>query len=84
MSEVGGTVGGSADCRRCSTRASARWPVSASACAAGNRRVRSPGLKPKRFLFHPGAAGEGKTGGRRCCFPIRHGGQPCGVMGERE
>jgi hypothetical protein len=46
--------------------------------------VRSPGFKPKRFPFHPGAVGEEKTGGKRCGFPIRHGSQPCGVMGERE
>jgi hypothetical protein len=45
--------------------------------------VRSPRLKPKRLLFHPGAVGEEKTGGKRC-FPIRHGCLPCGVMGERE
>jgi len=31
--------------------------------------VRSPGSKPKRFPFHPGAAGKEKTGGKRMCFP---------------
>jgi hypothetical protein len=50
--------------RRRSTRASARWPVSALACAAGNCGVRSPGQKPKRCPFHPGSAGEEKTGGK--------------------
>jgi hypothetical protein len=49
----------------CGTRASARWPVSASACVVGNCEVRSPRSKPKRPLFHPGVAGEEKTGGRR-------------------
>jgi hypothetical protein len=53
----------------CSTRASARWPVSASACVVGNREVRSLRSKPKRPLFHPGVAGEEKTGGKRWCFP---------------
>ena len=28
--------------------------------------MRSPGFKPKRLLFHPGAVGEEKTGGKRC------------------
>jgi hypothetical protein len=27
------------------------------------------GPKPKRFPFHPGAAGKEKTGGKRMCFP---------------
>ena len=52
-----------------STRASARWPVSASACVAGNCGVRSPGLKPKWSSFHPGVAGEEKAGGKQRCFP---------------
>jgi hypothetical protein len=46
--------------------------------------VRSPGFKPKRLPFHPGGVGEEKTGGKRRCFPVLHGGQLCGVMGERE
>ena len=43
--------------------------VSASACSAGDCGVRSPGSKPKRFPFHPGAAGQEKTGGKRARFP---------------
>ena len=63
----------------CSTRASARWPVSALACAAGNCGVRSPGSKPKRPSFHRGAAGEEKTGGKQRCFPAR--GRPPAALG---
>jgi hypothetical protein len=37
-------------------------PVPALTCVAGHRWVRSSGKKPKRVLFHPGDAGEGKTG----------------------
>jgi NTE family protein len=44
------------------TRASVEWPVPALACVMGDRGVRSPGEKPKSFSFHPGMAGEGKTG----------------------
>ena len=44
------------------TRASVEWPVPALACVMGDRGVRSPGEKPKPFSFHPGMAGEGKTG----------------------
>jgi hypothetical protein len=67
-----------------STRASARWPVSALACVAGNCGVRSPGKKPKRPLCHPGGAGKEKTGGRRrLSGPGAASGRP-GVMGERE
>ena len=40
-------------------------PVSAPACSAGDRGVRSPGSKPKRPPFHPVVAGEEKTGGKR-------------------
>ena len=55
--------------RERSTWASARWPVSASACVASKCGVRSPGKKPKRPLSHPGGAGEEKTGGKQRCFP---------------
>ena len=70
--------------RRRSTRVSARWPVSALACAAGNCGVRSPGKKPKRPLSHPGGAGEEKTGGKLllpgpAAAPGRRG-----AMGERK
>jgi len=41
--QVGGACGRFGLGRRRSTRASARWPVSALACAAGNCGVRSPG-----------------------------------------
>ena len=41
--KVGGTVWRFDRCRGCSTRVSARWPVSASACVVGDRGVRSPG-----------------------------------------
>jgi hypothetical protein len=44
------------------TRASVDWPVPDLACVMGDREVRSPGEKPKPFPFHPGMAGEGKTG----------------------
>ena len=44
------------------TRASVEWSVPALACVMGDRGVRSPGEKPKPFSFHPGMAGEGKTG----------------------
>ena len=44
-------------------------PVSAPACSAGDRGVRSPGSKPKRLPFHPVVAGEEKTGGKRFRFP---------------
>ena len=69
----------------CSTRASARWPVSASACSVGNRGVRSPGSKPKWPLVHPGATGEEKTGGKIVRLPGPGAAAGCpGVMGERE
>jgi nucleotide-binding universal stress UspA family protein len=48
MSEVGGSLKVRLMSRG-STRASARWPVSASACVAGNCGVPSPGSKPKRL-----------------------------------
>jgi hypothetical protein len=41
--QVGGACGRFGLGRRRSTRASAQWPVSALACAAGNCGVRSPG-----------------------------------------
>ena len=44
-------------------------PVSAPACSAGDRGVRSPGSKPKRPPFHPVVVGEEKTGGKRFRFP---------------
>ena len=44
-------------------------PVSALACSAGDRGVRSPGSKPKRLPFHLVVAGKEKTGGKRFGFP---------------
>jgi hypothetical protein len=47
--------------------------------------VRSPGLKPKRSSFHPGVAGEEKTGGKAVVLPGSVAASSrCGVMGERE
>jgi hypothetical protein len=44
------------------TRSSVTRTVPALACVMGDRGVRSPGKKPKPFLFRPGMVGKGKIG----------------------
>ena len=59
-------------------------PVSAPACSAGDRGVRSPGSKPKRPPFHPVVAGQEKTGKWFSLSGSGAAASHLGVMGERE